>query len=344
MAVEVENGMVNSKALRTRHLVLDDLVPNVDLARRLPHNLARQFHALPLAEERGLLTVVMADPDDMAACQAVTRALGTAPYIVRGDRAVIDTWIAQLWAQRPTVRPQYLVYAPQGRNAGEWYAYACQLGNLTGAEVGCLDQPDVAAVAKVLKATPCDLVVCGQACECLARRVLCGPADSRLAECVSTSLLVLAGVRWPLRKILLAILDPASNEASLAWVRTLAQPSGGAVTALAVVPPIPDLYGNLRGMKHDIGQLLATGTPLGREMRRVAQLLVDWRIDGVLRLRQGPISREIRLEAQEGDYDLIVLCAETQDRLMSLVLGGLVNPLLRWADRPVLIAKTSPTR
>jgi nucleotide-binding universal stress UspA family protein len=193
----------------------------------------------------------------------------------------------------------------------------------------------------MLRSTPCDLVVCARACEPLARRVLCGPADARLAECLPISLLVVANPHWPLRKILLVILDPNSNEASLAWVRTLAQEADTVVTALAVVPPIPDLYGNLPGMKHDIGQLLATGTPLGKEMRRVAQLLVDWRINGVLRLRQGPISREIRLEAQEGDYDLIVLCAETQDRLMHLVLGGLVNPLLRWADRPVLIAKST---
>jgi nucleotide-binding universal stress UspA family protein len=336
--------MVNSKMLRTKHLVLDNLVPNVDLARRLPQSLARRFHALPVAEERGVLTVVMADPDDVAACQAVTTALGTAPYIVRGDQAVIDTWISQLWARQTAARPQYVVYVPTGRNAADLETYAGQLSSLTGAELSWLDQQDVAAVVKLLSTKPCDLVVCGHACEPLARRVLCGPTDSRLAECVPSSLLVVASPRWPLRRILLVILDPTSNESSLAWVRTLAQPTGAAVTALAVVPPIPELYGNLRGMKHDLAQLLATGTPLGREMRRVAQLLVDWRMDGLLRLRQGPISREIRLEAEEGDYDLIVLCAETQDRLMHLVLGGLVNPLLRWADRPVLIAKSAFVR
>jgi nucleotide-binding universal stress UspA family protein len=335
------NEMGNSKTLRTKHLVLDNLVPNVDLARRLPQRVAHQFHALPVAEERGVLTVVMADPDDAAARQAVTTALGTAPYIVQGDKVVIDTWIAQLWAEEAAVRPQYLVYAPEERSTRELHVYACQLGALTRAEVSWLTERDVSAVAERVRSTPCDLVICGQACEPLARRVLCGPTDSQLAECLPTSLLVLANPRWPLHKMLLVILDPNSNGASLAWVHTLAQPAGATVTALAVVPPIPDLYGNLPGMKHDLAQLLATGTPLGKEMRRIAKLLVDWRINGVLRLRQGPPSREVRLEAKEGDYDLIVLCADTQDRLTHLVLGGVVNPLLRWADRPVLIAKST---
>jgi nucleotide-binding universal stress UspA family protein len=336
--------MSNSSGPKNRHLVLDDLVPNVDLARRLPQSLAHRFHALPVAEERGVLTVAMADPDDPAACQAVIPALGAAPFIVRGDKDLIDDLIAQMWAEQPAVRPRYLVYAPDGAGAGELWAYAQQLGDLTGAQLGWLEQPGADAVAEALGRTPSDLIICDQACEPLARRVLCGPADCRLVECLPASLLVVAGPRWPLRKILLVILDPDSNEASLTWVRALARPSGALVTALAVVPPIPEISGHLPGMKNDITQLLAADTPLGKEMRRVAHLLVDWGTDGLLRLRQGPISREMRLEAREGDYDMLVICAETGNSLLSLVLGGLVNPLLRWADRPLLIARSTPAK
>lgn len=327
---------------KNRHLVLDDLAPNVDLARRLPQDLAHRLHALPIAEERGVLTVVMADPDDLAACQEVTTALGTRPYVVRGDRAVIDNWIDQLWAEQLAARPRYLVYSPAGAEPDALMTYARQLGDLTGAQCGRLEKDHIDEVSAILKRRPCDLVLCSHGCESLARRIVCGPADCRLAECLPTSLLVVAGSGWPLSKILLVILDPDSNGASLTWARTLARPAGASVTALAVVPPVPDLYGNLPGMKHDITQLLATDTPLGKEMRRVAQLLVDWGVEGFLRLRQGPISREIRLEAREGGYDLIVMCGESRNRLVHLALGRLVNPLLRWADRPVLIAKSTP--
>jgi nucleotide-binding universal stress UspA family protein len=317
-------------------------MPNADLARRLPRNLAHRFHALPVGEERGVLTVVMADPDDQAARQAVSTALGTAPFVVRGDRQVIDTLISDLWAEQPAVSTRYLVHAPADHETAGLCAYARQLAELTGAQLDCVDEPDIGAVVEVAQTISSDLVICRYACEPLARRIFCSPADAKLAQSLSTSLLVVAGFRWPLAKILMVILDPDSNEASLAWVRALAQPAGATVTALAVVPPVPDLYSNLPGMKHDIAQLLATGTPLGREMRRVAGLLVDWKIEGFLRLRQGPVTREIRLEAWEGDYDVIVLCAESRHRLLDLVLGGWVDPLLRWADRPVLIAKSPP--
>ena len=331
--------MSRSTGFGNRHLVLDDLVLNVDLARRLPEGLARRHHALPVAEEGGVLTVVMANPDDRVACRAVVKALGAVLFIVRGDQALVDALISELWAEVPAARPRYLMYAPPGGATEALRSFGKQLGDLTGAELGWREEAGADGVAETLRRRPADLVVCGPACESLARRALGGPP-----ECLPTSLLLATAPRWPLRRILLVILDPDSNEASLAWVRALARPSGAVATALAIVPPVPDLYGHLPGAKHDITQLLATDMPLGKEMRRVAHLLVEWGIDGVLRLRQGPISREIRLEAREGDYDLIVLCAETRDHRLQLVLTGMVNPLLRWADRPVLIARSMSTR
>jgi hypothetical protein len=41
----------------------------------------------------------------------------------------------------------------------------------------------------------------------------------------------------------------------------------------------------------------------------------------------------------EGNYDLVIFGAETHQAISRWVLGQLVNPLLSWADRPVLIAK-----
>jgi hypothetical protein len=42
----------------------------------------------------------------------------------------------------------------------------------------------------------------------------------------------------------------------------------------------------------------------------------------------------------EGNNDLIVIATEPTNRLRRWMVGELVNPLLSWADRPVLIAKS----
>ena len=62
------------------HLILDSpiaegLAAKPLVARRLPAELARRFHALPIAEDNGRITVAMADPDDVVARQAIASAL-----------------------------------------------------------------------------------------------------------------------------------------------------------------------------------------------------------------------------------------------------------------------------
>ena len=49
---------------KTAYLTLDELTADRELARRLPPDLAWRYHALPLAEDNGRVTVAMADPDD----------------------------------------------------------------------------------------------------------------------------------------------------------------------------------------------------------------------------------------------------------------------------------------
>ena len=69
------------------------------------------------------------------------------------------------------------------------------------------------------------------------------------------------------------------------------------------------------------------------------QRLVDWQIEGKLRLRDEPVDQQVRCEVAEGNYDLVIFGAETHQAISRWVWGQLVNPLLSWADRPVLIAK-----
>jgi nucleotide-binding universal stress UspA family protein len=84
--------------------------------------------------------------------------------------------------------------------------------------------------------------------------------------------------------------------------------------------------------------LLSPNTLSGNFLRYVAQQLEQWQIEGNLRLRQGHPDRQIRDEVAEGNYDLVLIGAEPHGRLYRRLLGDLVTPLLRWIERPLLLA------
>jgi nucleotide-binding universal stress UspA family protein len=154
-----------------------------------------------------------------------------------------------------------------------------------------------------------------------------------------TSLLMVRQPRWPFKKLLLVIRGEEADDAAADWIVRLAQPSGAAVTVLAIVPPVPAMYDQRPSMPLGLATMLAADTALGRRMRQMAYRLVDGEIEGLLRLRQGPPDWQIRREVAEGDYDLIVMAAEPHSRLLRRLLGELVGSLLQWVDRPVLIAR-----
>jgi hypothetical protein len=81
----------------TQHLTLDSLAIIPRLVRRLPPALAFRFHALPLAEGNGYITVATADPDDAVARTAVAAALGTRLYVMQADPTVIDGLLCEVW-------------------------------------------------------------------------------------------------------------------------------------------------------------------------------------------------------------------------------------------------------
>ena len=101
-------------------------------------------------------------------------------------------------------------------------------------------------------------------------------------------------------------------------------------------------------MQQGLNALLTTDTALGQQMRRLSQRLVNWEIEGTLRLYQGPPDQQIRREIAEGNYDLIATAAEPlgpnqgpepEGQRPHRPPGKLTASLLRWAVQPVLIAQ-----
>ena len=78
-------------------LDIDDFVANPKLAELIPVNLALRYRSLPIADSGGTVTGVMADPGNLAAQERIRGVIGRPMKVVRGDEAVIETLIAELW-------------------------------------------------------------------------------------------------------------------------------------------------------------------------------------------------------------------------------------------------------
>ena len=325
-----------------RHLALDSLVLNPRIARRLPPAVAFRYHALPLAGDSERITVAMADPDDAIALAAVADALGTQPYVVHSDLEVIDEVLAEIWPEETRLAPRLLAYYEASPIADRVQTYGQWLADLLGGHLSdfrTATEGDVTLDDLIEAAPSYDLVVFGEPDQTLIQRLLWGAADLKAAEQMPSSVLVAHQPRWPLHQILLIMRGQETDDVAVDWVVRLAQPSQANVTLLVVVSHMPATYDHVTRMQHGLAQWLATDTTLGRQMRRIAQQLVNWETRGTLRFRQGPAESQVQREVAEGDYDLIVIAADPSCWWMRRLLGELVTPLLRCTDRPVLVAK-----
>jgi len=323
------------------HLALSELELNRRLARRLPPALARRYHALPLAQDNGHITVAMANPNDLLARAAITTALGKPLYVVHSDRVDIDHRLAELWPDRVNQPLSLLVYDAAGPGAGEVTAYGRYLADLLGSPPTFFPpQRDESAGVDdwVEAAEGYDLVIFGEPDQSLLERLLAGPTACQAVKQIDTSVLIARQPRRPLQKILLVTRGQDLDQAAVDWGVRLAEPSQATVAVLAVLPPTPAMYSQLLS-GYDLAYWLTTETPLGRQVRQIARRLVNWEITGTLHFRQGAPCHQIKREVAETQPDLIVIAADSPNWLLRRIPGQLVRPLLRWADRPVLIAK-----
>ncbi len=329
---------------RTAYLALEQLATEPELARRLPLALAQRYHALPLAEEGGRVTVALANPDDEQARTAVLEALGPESCVVRGDPRIIDERLAEIWGDGTRRRLEVRVGAFPEPLSDELWDYARSLQDLLGAHLSTITTPaEASALADHGGRADCDLAILSGSNRRLLRQLLARPtADGRPGSRqsrVAFAILAVQEPRWPLRRILLVLCGQPPDQPAVDWVLRLASPSRASVTALAVLPPVPAMYRGLSTMEQSLASVLTAGTPLGCQMRQVAGRLVDSRVDGTLCLRQGPPDEEICREIIRGDYDLVVVAAKSCRWWLRQLKGDPIFALQRRASRPVLFVE-----
>jgi len=329
-----------------RHLTLDDVKVNLKLARRLSPAVACRYHALPVAEGDGYITVAMANPNDPVAREAVAAALDAPSCVVGSDPAAIDALLAEVWPEGLQSSPRVLMFAIHCPISDAVSTFAQAVGDLLGAHISHSSPvPKTVEICHALvreaERGNYDLVIWGEPDQQLVQRLCSGPAYRTAVERMPTSLLVTRRPRWPLKRLLLIVQGEETDDPAVDWILRLARPSGAAVTALAVLPPVPAMYDQCARMQPGLDKLLSTDTALGRQMHRIARRLVDWEVKGTLRLRQGVPNQEIQLEVTREDYDLIVLAGRHRAAWRRWLIRDWVDSVLSWADRPVLVALQS---
>ncbi|NKQ37023.1 MAG: universal stress protein [Chloroflexi bacterium] len=193
-------------------------------------------------------------------------------------------------------------------------------------------------------AVNCDLIVLGKTEQSCRERVLADQPCGKFIAQSPASLLWAGQPRWPIQNILIILRFENTDDAAVEWLGRLAQPSGAAITLLPIVPSLPAMRRLGYRVQTGLDVLLSVNTPVGRRLRRLALRMASWQISGGLRLRQGEPEQQIQAEVAEGNYDLIVIGAEPgHGRSYHFQSGELVGPLLRWVERPLLVARPSRT-
>ena len=328
---------------KTKPLVLNDFALNLEIARRIPSDVAFRFHTLPVGEAYGNITVAMADPTDLAARDAVTSALGKTPYFVKGNSEAIDALIAEVWQEEPRHDLDILVLSQKG-TSNDTQRYGAKLGEQLHARVvdvweihsrdklkSRLDDQGAHAYGLILYDAP----------ERIFRSNL--PSRSYYSKCLDrlpSSSLLARKPRWPIHKILLILHEETNDLATIDWSIRIAQSCNSHVSLLTIVPPAPSMYQAIEASNLSLREVLASHSELGQHLRRTAQRLDSLYIESTLKLRQGTPKWEIRDEILSGNYDLVAIAAGRGPRIQRCLLSDLIDPLLRWVDRPVLVAKS----
>jgi hypothetical protein len=208
---------------RTAYLSLDRLTADPKLAGRLPPDLAWRYHALPLAEDNGRVTVAMADPDDVEAREAVVNLLGPGACVVKGSPLAIDAWLAEIWGEAARRQPDYpalelkVCDVPEPFPAELW-AYAQALDALLAAHLSRVSTAaEVNALISAKERARCEMVVLGLPDQPLVRRLLSCLAADGTPGAVPFALLVARQPRWPLARILLVICGECADGAAVDW-------------------------------------------------------------------------------------------------------------------------------
>jgi nucleotide-binding universal stress UspA family protein len=239
--------------------------------------------------------------------------------------------------------PHFLLGALDADCTGEALDYARRIGQVLDSQVDCwrASEHDEKLDDLLLEAqTDCDLLFLGEPAQRnFLGRLLNRSVYRKILDAVPASLWLIRQPRWPIGSILLIARAEEGEETAEEWATRLAQACDALVVVLIISPAAPGMYREGGRVQTPLELLLQTDSPIGIQMRRILRRLQHAGVEGRLQQHQGTPDEQIERELAVGNHDLVIVAAERKPKLWRWWMGELVEPLLRWIDRPVLIVR-----
>ncbi len=185
-----------------------------------------------------------------------------------------------------------------------------------------------------------DLVVVGSRGRRGITRFLLGSTAARIVQHASISVLIVKGKRLSLRRILICTAGAERGEEDVRSGGMIARSTGAEVTILHVMSQLPLApEARLEDLEATKEELLKRETPEAVHLRKGLQILRELGVGGEVKIRRGLVVNEILAEAEEGDYDLLVIGAHAAPGLYRFLLDDLTTQIVLGSQRPVLVVK-----
>jgi nucleotide-binding universal stress UspA family protein len=144
--------------------------------------------------------------------------------------------------------------------------------------------------------------------------------------------------RWPIQSILLVVRGSQADRSAIEFAFCLASRCDASLITLAAVPDIPAFYRSYAKVQLGLPTLFQLNTEPGHQLREILHRMSLHGLNGDIQACESEPYQHIKKIVKFSDPDLIVISQEPYSRLWRLLFGEIVQPLLRWIDRPVLIA------
>jgi len=198
-------------------------------------------------------------------------------------------------------------------------------------------------ILREIEAGDYDLVVVGSHGLHGIARLLRRSPTLEVVHYARTNVLVVKADRPALQRMLICTAGGICGEVDVRYGGWLAAFLGAEVTVLHVMSQLPlTPAAEVADLLASAEDLIQRGTREGQHLSRCLAILAELGVAGRAKVRHGLVVNEILAEAQEGDYDLIVLGAHDIHGLGQLLLNDVSNEVLSAADRPVLIVRSQP--
>lgn len=152
--------------------------------------------------------------------------------------------------------------------------------------------------------------------------------------------IIQGGKIMEMKKILVAVDGSENSKRALIEAKEYGEVFGGDVTILSVVKPmVPGHYSYLKPPTPEDNKVLENASKF--LLKESLQVFDDFKGDGIVeaKLRRGNPADEILREAEEEEYDLIIMGSRGLGVFSRSFLGSVSNKVLNHTETNILIVK-----